>query len=48
MKVFGNILKTIVVVPLAVAGAICMIPLAILTLLVMVPMSAVESVWCDE
>ena len=46
-KVLLNILKTIVGVPLALLGAICMIPLSVLYILIYLPAIVIGDIWFD-
>ena len=45
MKVFLNILKTIIVYPLALMGAICLIPLFAISIIIGLPAIALQDVW---
>ena len=48
LKIFLNILFTIIAVPLGILGAICMIPFVALGLLIFLPVSIIEDIWCPE
>ena len=45
LKIFIRILETIIALPLAIAGAVCLIPFTILGLLIAVPTAIVEDIW---
>ena len=45
LRVFINILETIVAVPFGIIGAILLTPLVILGLLVFIPISIIEDIW---
>ena len=45
LRIFINILETIVAIPLGLAGAICMAPFVILGLLICLPISIISDIW---
>ena len=45
IKIFIQILETILVIPLGILGAICLIPFMALMLLFALPFGLVEDVW---
>lgn len=45
MKTFWNIIKSIVVVPLCIIGAICITPFAMIYLLIDIPASVLSDIW---
>ena len=48
LRVFINILETIVAIPLGLVGAICMTPFVIIGLLVFIPISIIEDIWAVD
>lgn len=45
LKVFLNILYTIIAIPLTIVGVVLLIPLAFLGLLISLPISVIEDIW---
>ena len=47
MKVFLNILKTIIAISIAICGVACLIPLISLYYLIYLPCAAVSDIWSN-
>ena len=48
MKVFLNILKTIVALPLSIVGALTLLPFALVYLVIELPVCVLTDIWGDK
>jgi len=48
LRIFLNIIYTIITIPFGILGAICMIPFVALGLLIFIPASIIEDIWCPN